>query len=300
MARAVLITGAAGQVGQELALRRWPDDVVLLTPSRTELDISDRASVERYFAANEVAAVVNCAAYTAVDRAEDEIAEAYAANAFAPAWLASAARESDVPIIHVSTDYVFGGAAGRPRETGDEPAPTSVYGASKLAGEIAVRAATNRAVILRTAWVVSQFRSNFLKTMLNLAARMDEIGVVADQVGSPTAAGDIADALQTIVLRMMDDAAAPTGTYHFVNDGEASWADFASAIMEEAAVAGLPAARIRGVTSAEYPTRVTRPADSRLSTTSLRRDYGIAPRHWRDAARDVIGQVAAQSHSKDQ
>jgi dTDP-4-dehydrorhamnose reductase len=291
MAASILVTGGGGQIGQELLRLRWPHELPLAAPDRATLDISLQSSVDAFFKRHELAAVINCAAYTAVDKAEDEIADAYAVNAYGPAWLASAARRVGIPMVHVSTDYVFGDGTG-PRTVEDAAAPTSTYGASKLAGEIAIAAAMDRAVIVRTAWVVSPFRSNFLTTMLRLAENTEEIRVVADQKGCPTIAGDIALALQMIVLRMIKEPSAPTGTYHFVNDGEASWSDLAAAIMAVASEAGLPSARIVGIASDAYPTKVKRPADSRLDTSTLARDYGITPRAWQSAVRQVVQELA--------
>ena len=290
--RTLLVTGAAGQTGRELLRLPWPADVRLLAPSRSELDITCPDAVHSYVLAQRPSGIVNLAAYTAVDRAEDEIASAYAVNAFGPAALAAAARQVGAALVHVSTDYVFGFGVGRLRLPADEPAPTTVYGASKLAGEIAVRAACNRSVIVRTAWLVSPFGSNFLKTMLRLASERDEISVVADQRGCPTAAGDLAAVLQRIVLRLMEEPSAPTGTYHFVNEGEATWAELAAFIMAEAGRAGLPTARIKPVTSAEYPARAARPSDSRLSTETLLGEYGLSNRPWREAVSAIIHQIA--------
>jgi dTDP-4-dehydrorhamnose reductase len=293
-ARTVLVTGSRGQVGLELSGLNWGDSVALLTPARDEFDIVDPGSIKSFLNAHPVDAIINCAAYTAVDRAEDEVVEAYAANGFGPARLAAEARRRDLPILHMSTDYVFGPGKGF-RGEDDPVGPTSVYGASKLAGEMAVLAATDRAVILRTAWVVSAHRSNFLKTMLKLAARQSEIRVVSDQRGCPTAARDIAGALQTIMLRLLDDPDAPTGIFHFVNSGEATWAELAAAIMDEARARGLPAATIVPVASGEYPTKVKRPADSRLSAARLAGDYGIHPRPWRGAIAEIIEELAQEA-----
>jgi dTDP-4-dehydrorhamnose reductase len=196
--------------------------------------------------------------------------------------------------VHVSTDYVFGGGAGRPREPDDAPTPATVYGASKLAGEIAVQAATERSVVVRTAWVLSPHRANFLKTMLRLATERDEISVVDDQRGSPTAAGDLAKGLQRILLRLMADEAAPSGVHHFVNEGEASWAELAAAIMQEAAALGLPSARIRPISTADYPTPAKRPLDSRLSTHTLEQAFGITPRPWRESVRSILQVLAGR------
>ncbi len=294
MARHVLVTGGTGQVGRELAALEWPAGVELVLPGRAELDLGSRPSIQRYFATGDFAAVINCAAYTAVDRAESDVVAAYAANAFGPAWIAAETRRLDIPMVHVSTDYVFGGHAGRPREPQDAPAPTNVYGASKLAGEIAVLAANDRSTVIRTAWVFSPFGSNFLKTMLRLARDRDEIGVVNDQLGSPTSALDLAMALRTVTLAMINDHKAPTGVFHFVNDGEATWSDFAQEIMAVAAEAGLPTANIRPVSSAEFATVVERPADSRLSTASLKDAYKTRNPHWRDATRAVLYRIATE------
>lgn len=291
MAASILLTGGGGQIGQELLRLNWPHGLALIAPDRAELDISVRRSVDAFFMHHEIAAVINCAAYTAVDQAEDEIAMAYAVNANGPAWLASAARRAEVPLVHVSTDYVFGEGTG-PRKIEDAAAPTSVYGASKLAGEISVAAAMDRAVIVRTAWLVSPFRSNFLTTMLRLAENAQEIRVVADQMGCPTVAGDLARALKLIVLRMIEEPCAPAGTYHFVNDGEASWSELATTIMAEARDAGLPNARIVEIPSEAFPTKVKRPRDSRLDKSILERDYGITPRTWQAAIKQVVRELA--------
>ena len=297
MARTILVTGGAGQVGQELARHHWPDGVEACLPDRGALDITDRDAVEREVARLAPAAIINCAAFTAVDRAEDEPERAFAVNARGAGWLARAARIADIPMVHVSTDYVFGCGTGVRRD-GDPVAPSGVYGASKLAGEIAAAAACDRLAIVRTAWVVSPFGTNFVKTMLRLAAEREEIDVVADQRGCPTGAGDIADVLATIALRMIDDPAAPLGLYHFVNAGEASWAEFAEAVMEEAKRHGLPQARIRPIATVDFPTRAERPADSRLDTSRIRQDYGIVPRDWRIMVAETVAELA-QTQAKD-
>ena len=297
MAQTILVTGGAGQVGQELARHHWPDGVEACLPDRGALDITDRDAVEREVARLAPAAIINCAAFTAVDRAEDEPERAFAVNARGAGWLARAARIADIPMVHVSTDYVFGCGTGVRRE-GDPVAPSGVYGASKLAGEIAAAAACDRLAIVRTAWVVSPFGTNFVKTMLRLAAERDEIDVVSDQRGCPTGAGDIAVVLATIALRMIDDPAAPCGIYHFVNAGEASWAELAEAVMEEAERNGVRRARIKPIATADFPTRAERPADSRLDTSRIRQDYGIVPRDWRLMVAETVAQLA-QTQAKD-
>jgi dTDP-4-dehydrorhamnose reductase len=285
----VLITGGAGQVGMELQQAAWPAHVRVHAPTRAELDLTDPAAVARAFETIPFSAVINPAAYTAVDKAEDEVAESFAANAMGPAILADATRRAAIPLIHVSTDYVFDGSkVGEYLET-DPVSPLGVYGAGKLAGELAVRAGNPRSVVLRTAWVFSAHRNNFLKTMLRIGAASSTIRVVADQHGCPTSAHDIAAALMTITLRLIEDELAPTGVYHFVNAGDASWRGFAEAIF---AAHGSPdAPEVIGITTAEYPTKARRPANSRLSTEKLARDFGVTPRPWSQALGDVIAEL---------
>ncbi|HWW26102.1 MAG TPA: dTDP-4-dehydrorhamnose reductase [Caulobacter sp.] len=292
---AILVTGGAGQVGSELQSYAWPEGVRVLAPARSELDLTDAASVSAWFSAHPVAAVINPAAYTAVDRAETEVGAAFAANALAPALLAGATRAAGVPLVHVSTDYVFDGQDDG-FNTEDAPvAPLGVYGASKLAGELAVRSGNPRSVIVRTAWVLSVHRTNFLKTMLRLAGDRDRISVVADQFGCPTSARDIAQALATITLRMISDSAAPTGVYHFVNAGETSWSGLAQEIFAQSARHGGAFAEVTPIATADYPTPARRPANSRLSTTKITADYGVVPRPWRDAVAEIVEELSNRS-----
>ena len=285
----ILITGGAGQVGIELQRAAWPAHVRLHAPTRPDLDLADAAAVARAFEATPFAAVINPAAYTAVDKAEDEVAEAFAANAMGPAILADATRRAGIPLIHVSTDYVFDGSREGAWVETDPVAPLGVYGASKLAGEMAVRAGNPRSVVLRTAWVFSAHRNNFVKTMLRIGAANAVLKVVADQHGCPTSAADIAATLMTITLRLIEDEAAPTGVYQFVNAGDASWHGFAEAIF---AAQGAPdAPQVIGITTSEYPTKAQRPANSRLSTDRLTRDFGVTPRPWSQALGDVIAEL---------
>lgn len=291
-ARHILITGGAGQVGLELLRASWPADIRLHAPGRDELDISDPASVTGLFKRIPFAAVINPAAYTAVDKAEDDVATAFAANAMGPALLADATRRADVPLVHVSTDYVFDGSSSTPYDEEAPVAPLGVYGASKLAGELAVRSGNPRSVVLRTAWVFSAHRSNFLKTMLRAGARNPTLRVVADQSGCPTSAADIAEALATVTLRLMTDRAAPVGVYHFVNAGEATWHEFATGIFS--AQTRFESPNVEAITTAEYPTPARRPANSRLATTKIARDFGIRPRPWEAAMRDVLTELDAE------
>ena len=211
-----------------------------------------------------------------------------AANCRGPAGLAEPTSHHGIPLIHISTDYVFGGDSARPYTEGDPVNPIGAYGASKAAGELAVRTANPRSVIVRTAWVLSANRSNFLKTMLRLAGERDWVGVVADQRGCPTSAADIAAALLAITRRLAEDPSSPTGTYHFVNRGEASWHELASEIFRLSAERGGPTAEARPINTADFPTRARRPANSRLSTDKIERDFGLEPRPWREAVAEII------------
>lgn len=287
----ILITGGAGQVGLELLRATWPDDVVLHAPGRAELDLTRAASIQALFDKIAFAAVINSAAWTAVDKAETEVAGAFAANAGGPALLADITRERGIPLVQVSTDYVFDGDKAGPYVESDPVAPIGIYGASKLAGEMAVRLGNPRSVVLRTAWVLSAHRANFLKTMLRLAADRPALRVVDDQHGCPTSAADLAEALKTIVLRMIADETAPTGVYHFVNAGEASWADLAREVFRLSLEAGGPAAAVEGIPSEQYPTPARRPKNSRLSTAKLAADYGVEPRPWQVAVADIVTEL---------
>ncbi|MEJ8406359.1 dTDP-4-dehydrorhamnose reductase [Brevundimonas vesicularis] len=287
----ILITGGSGQVGLELQAAAWPEEVVLHAPVRAELDLGDAASVRAAFAATPFAAVINSGAHTAVDKAESEVAATFAANAMGPAVLADATREAGIPMIQVSTDYVFDGSKDGPYVETDPVGPLGVYGASKLAGELAVLAGNPRSIVLRTAWVLSVHRSNFLKTMLRLAADRPALNVVGDQRGCPTSARDIAAALKTITMRMIADGNAPTGVYHFVNAGETTWAGLATEIFALNGAGGGPSATVDAIPSSQYPTPAKRPSNSRLSTVKLIRDYGITPRPWQAAVAEIVDEL---------
>lgn len=287
----ILITGGAGQVGLELLAARWPDYVVLHAPTRSELNLGDAKSVQAAFVATPFSAVINSGAHTAVDKAETEVAAAFVANAMGPAILADITREAGIPLIQVSTDYVFDGSKNDSYVESDPVGPLGVYGASKLAGEMAVRSGNPRSVVLRTAWVLSVHRANFLKTMLRLATDRPALRVVGDQHGCPTSARDIAAALKTITLRMIADPSAPTGVYQFVNAGETTWAGLASEIFALSAATGGPTAAVEAIPASEYPTPAKRPTNSRLSTAKLTHDYGIAPRPWQAAVAEIVTEL---------
>ncbi|WP_428249921.1 dTDP-4-dehydrorhamnose reductase [Ferrovibrio sp.] len=285
-----LVAGALGQVGQELRRHVGSRDAVFV--DRATLDIGDAAAVTRCIATLKPRVVLNAAAYTAVDKAESEPELAHQINSLAPGYLARACAEAGAALLHLSTDYVFDGNGTQPWREDDPVAPLSVYGASKLGGEIAVRTLLNRHVILRTAWVVSPFRGNFVKTMLRLAAERDELRVVADQFGGPTMAADIAAACWRIADRI---AASPEpahfGTFHFAGQPHVSWHDFACAIIAESARHGGRQPRVTAITTAEYPLPAPRPANSRLDGAKLERVHGIAMPDWRQSLVTLIDEL---------
>ena len=280
----ILVTGGSGQVGGAL-LRLAPVGLELVAPSRGELDLSDSAALAALVSSRRWGAIVNCAAYTAVDKAETDVIAAWQVNALAPAALATASAAGGIPIIHLSTDYVFDGSKPEPYAEDDAVAPLGTYGASKLGGELAVRTANAHHVILRTAWVVSATGNNFVKTMLRLGAERPQLRVVADQMGCPTSADDIAHAILTILPRLGE---GPYGTYHFVNGGEATWHDLAEAVFARAARYGRPAPSVEPIATSDYPTPARRPTNSRLATAKIARDFDIVARDWHDAIDQIV------------
>lgn len=290
----ILVTGGSGQVGGALIRLAGPGTEIV-APTRDQLDLTDPAALAAMVEARPWAAIVNCGAYTAVDKAESEAVRAWQVNALAPAALAAASARAGIPILHVSTDYVFDGAKAEPYVEEDPVAPLGVYGASKLGGELAVRSANARHLILRTAWVVSATGHNFVKTMLRLGAERPQLRVVADQHGCPTSAEDIARAILTILQRIgTGREEGPYGTFHFVNAGAATWYDLAERVFARAAVYGRPAPSVEPIATADYPTPAMRPANSRLATDKLMHDFGIAPRHWHEAIDDIVDQLVKE------
>ena len=294
----ILLTGGDGQVGTELQ-RLAPSHWRITAPNEREMDLTDQASIAAVFDAKSWAAVINAGAYTAVDKAETDMATAWRVNALGPAVLAEATAKAGVPLVHVSTDYVFSGQKPGFYVEGDPVAPLGVYGASKEGGEQAVRTGNPRHVILRTAWLVSPHGANFVKTMLRVGAERPSLRVVDDQRGCPTSATDVAAALLTIAARLIADPQAPTGDYHFVNDGEATWCEFARAIFEAAGAYGHATPTVEAITTADYPTPARRPANSRLSTAKIRRDFGIEPRPWPVAMEEIVARLLASSKGSD-
>lgn len=282
----LLVFGQSGQVARELA-RRLPPGVSAQFLSRAEADLSDPAACAAAVNAGNCDAVINAAAFTAVDRAEAEEAAATVINAAAPGAIAQACAARGLPFLHLSTDYVFAGTGTLPFAPDHPTGPLGAYGRSKLLGEQAVRAAGGKALILRTSWVVSAHGSNFVKTMLRLGRDRPALNVVADQTGGPTPAAAIADALYTCAGAMLGGQQG--GTHHFAGAPDVTWADFARAIM---AGAGLPCAVI-DIPSAAWPTPALRPQNSRLDCGSLKAAFGIDRPDWRRALGPIIHEVTA-------
>ena len=289
--RDILVTGGSGQVGGALVRLGAPAGFRFISPARAEMELADPASIAAFVASRPWAAVINAGAYTAVDRAQSEVEAAWRVNALAPACLARASAEAGVPLIHVSTDYVFPGDMDRPYREDDPVGPLGVYGASKEGGEQAVRTGNPRHAIVRTSWVVSAHGANFLKTMLRLGADRDVLRVVADQQGAPTAAADLADVLALIAQRMIVDPHAPVGTFHFANAGATTWAGFAAEIFRLSAARGGPSTRVEPIATKDYPTPAPRPANSRLDLQRIREIHGVHPRPWEQATADIIDEL---------
>ncbi|CTQ75419.1 dTDP-4-dehydrorhamnose reductase [Roseibium alexandrii] len=286
----ILITGGTGQVGGALGKLSWPDGTELVLPSRAELDLDNADQIGSYVRYGGFDAIISSGAYTAVDKAEDDLLTAFKVNGLAPAAFAEAAKELDIPLVHISTDYVFdGGKTGRYVET-DPIDPQGVYGASKAAGELAIQSSGCRHVILRTAWVFSAIGANFVKTMIRLADR-PQLTVVDDQTGCPTAAPDIARAAQTIVLRQLTDKDAPSGVYHYCGYAAVTWFGFASEIFRHLEARGLAVPAVAPIPTRDYPTPAKRPANSALDTSRLTQDFGIEPCQWRAALASTVEEL---------
>ncbi len=278
----ILVLGKNGQVAQALA--RASDEALCL--GRTEADLSVPDAAAKAIATHRPRAVINAAAYTAVDQAESAPDAAHRLNAGAVAEIAEACAAAQIPLVHLSTDYVFDGSGTAPRGPDAPTAPLGVYGASKLAGEDAIRASGATAVILRTAWVFSADGTNFVKTMLRLAESRDHLTVVADQIGAPTPAAAIAEACLTIAENLIRDP-AKTGTYHFAGAPEVSWADFARAIFATAE----RRVTVTDITTSDYPTPAVRPLNGRLDCHLTELTFGLPRPDWQAALAEVITEL---------
>lgn len=289
----IAVTGKTGQVVTSLRERGAAAGHEIIAVGRPELDLTNPATVLEVMLRAAPDAIVSAAAYTAVDKAENESTLAHAVNGAGAGAVAQAAKALGVPLVHISTDYVFDGQMDRPYRETDHTGPTGVYGVSKLAGEEAVLAAyPDGAAVLRVAWVYSPFGGNFVKTMLRLAGDRDEVSVVADQLGNPTSALDIADGVLKVLTNLATNSdMALRGVFHMTASGEASWADFAEAIFEASAAKGGPSAAVKRISTAEYPTPATRPANSRLDCGEIARLHGVVLPEWYGAMETVISRL---------
>jgi dTDP-4-dehydrorhamnose reductase len=295
----ILVTGREGQVARALLERaRFADGIEVEAVGRPQLDLKDPASVLREIGGRKPDIVVSAAAYTEVDRAEDEPEIAMAVNMRGAEAVSEAAAAMRVPVIHLSTDYVFSGEGSEPHSEVDAPGPKTVYGRTKLAGERAVAAANSRHVILRTAWVYSPFGRNFPKTMLGLARQRDVIGVVSDQWGNPSSALDIADGILHIARTM--DMIVETeryGVFHIAGTGSIGWSGFAEQIFSASREAGGPAAEVKPIATLDYPAKAPRPLNSRLSTDKLDRVYGWRAPDWRISCTAIVRRLVKEAVS---
>ncbi|MBB4266625.1 dTDP-4-dehydrorhamnose reductase [Roseospira visakhapatnamensis] len=290
--RRVLVTGRTGQVGRDLARAAWPAGLEPVVIGRETLDLTDPEAAEAAILGGDIALVVNTAAYTAVDAAEENEDLATRVNGDGPRALARACAAAGIPLIHLSTDYVFDGAKDGPYVEDDPVRPLGAYGRSKLAGEEAVRAECARHVILRTAWVFSAHGKNFVKTMLRLAAEKPALRVVADQHGCPTAAHDIARMVVEIARQLvLEGREGAWGTYHLVGAGPTTWHGFASAIVAAQSARTGKTPPVHPIATADYPTPARRPANSVLCTDKVRSTFGVTPRSWTDTLAEVLADV---------
>jgi dTDP-4-dehydrorhamnose reductase len=295
----IVVTGHQGQVVSALKERAASAGATILTIGRPELDLVDDQDYTEAFANLRPDVIVSAAAYTAVDKAESEPDLAMRINAGGAGRVARAAAALDLPIIHLSTDYVFDGTKASPWVESDPTGPVSVYGATKLAGELAVRAATPKSVMLRIAWVYAPFGNNFVRTMLRLAETRDTMRVIADQTGAPTSALDIADGILKVAHRLVARPYDPAnyGIFHMGAAGQASWADFAEAIFSGLAARGGKHVAVERITTAEYPTPARRPANSRLDSGAIANAHGVVLPHWRESLEAALDRLIGPSGS---
>ncbi len=292
----ILVVGRQGQVAQSIAAAGIGAGLDVVALGRPELDLTAPDSVEVALAGARPDIVVNAAAYTAVDKAEQERDAAFAINAHGPERLAQACAAAGLPLVHISTDYVFDGSKPTPYAESDPTAPLGVYGSSKLAGEHRIAAVLTEHVILRTAWVVSPYGNNFVKTMLRLAETRDSLGVVDDQLGSPTYAPHLAEAILAVARRTTAEPGDGIwGTYHAAGSGEATWCEVAREVFRCSVAAGDRPCEAKAITTADYPTPARRPANSRLDCSKLKSTFGIALPDWRQGIDACVGALLRDS-----
>ena len=288
-----LITGAKGQVGHCLT-RQLTGKAEILAVDRDELDITDQSAVKKIVETFKPDVIINAAAHTAVDRAESEVELSEAINVKGPQYLAEAANEIGAVILHISTDYVFEGTGSGEYKEEAQTNPQGVYGRTKLAVEIAVQQANPRSIILRTAWVFGEHGHNFIKTMLRLAKDRDSLGIVGDQFGGPTYAGDIAKTLIEIANQILAGKENAFGVYHFTGKPYVSWYEFAKAIFAEAELQNIleKSPLVNSIATSDYPTPAKRPANSRLDLTKIKQVFNIEPSDWQKALKNIKAYVS--------
>lgn len=281
----ILVTGSAGQLGNELhnVLEQNKPGITLYTDIH-DLDLTDAAAVRKYIVDNEISHIVNCAAFTAVDKAEQEPAICAKVNTDAVKNIAEVAADYGVKVIQISTDYVFDGTAHLPYRESDKVNPISTYGTTKRKGEMVLLSMSPDAVIIRTAWLYSPYGNNFVKTMLRLGAERSELGVVCDQIGTPTYARDLAEAIYAILTARQ----WVPGIYHFSDEGACSWYDFTKAIHR---IAGITGCNVKPIITDDYPTAAARPPYSVLDKTRIKKTYGITIPHWEESLQNCIKQI---------
>jgi len=289
----VLVLGTPGQLGHELMRLAWPEGIAVFGVGFPDFDLRAEADVNRVMAEHAPDLAVNAAAYTAVDKAESEREIAFGVNRDGPLFLARDCARRGIPLIHVSTDYVFDGSGSTPRVEDDPIGPLNVYGESKAAGEGAVRENLDRHVILRTSWVHSPHGANFVKTMLRLGAEREEMSVVDDQHGAPTSAAHLARAIIALAARIARDGEIPWGTYHAVDAGETTWRGFAERIFERLEREAGRRPRLKGISTADYPTPARRPLNSRLDGSKLRAVFGIEFPTWETGLNRTLDELFA-------
>lgn len=286
--RSILVTGGNGQLGSELRelSKEYPRFTFRFIDVQ-DLDLTDGAALQNFFSKENYAYVINCAAYTAVDAAEENKELCYKVNADAVKSLAAICKEKKSRLIHISTDYVFSGEDNQPIEENSKPAPVSIYGKSKLDGEKHLQSILNDAYIIRTAWVYSTYGKNFVKSILNAARTRPELGVVADQIGSPTYAGDLARAIMSIIDSIETGKKDDPGIYHYTNEGVISWYDFAHFIVKEKNIKSF----VKSIKTSEYKTLATRPKFSVLAKNKIKNTFGITIPHWHDSLKQVLSRL---------
>jgi dTDP-4-dehydrorhamnose reductase len=288
----LLITGASGQLGREIVRQAATHEITLLTPPHDQMDITRSGQVKSRVAELRPDMIVNAAAYTDVDGAESEAEKAFAVNATGPANLARVCARYQIPLIHVSTDFVFDGAQQRPYRETDPIAPLGVYGQSKSAGEEKIRSALSEHIIIRTAWLYGIDGHNFVKTMLTLAGEKTHIRVVNDQFGSPTSASDLADALLHIAMRVQNGLDSKWGTYHYCGLGITTWYEFAECILAFAKPhMSMPATHLEPIATADWPARAKRPPFSALDCSRINEHFGIQPRGWQLSLKATVDRI---------